>query len=146
MCMKHPRLWHLRWASARLGNVMSSMLGQNRVIAKDVKSFNYCCYVICVALIVRLGGMPLPQTGATHYHAQLRPPDKGRAIKGLVVCYVVWLWSMIYGIGLLRFARCVVWSLVVVRMAIKLKYRNTQWIHKGTYHISYTLLTFSFLY
>ncbi len=27
-----------------------------------------------------------PQTGATRYHAQLRLPDKGRAIKGLVVC------------------------------------------------------------
>ena len=24
--------------------------------------------------------------GATHYHAQLGLPDKGRAIKGLVVC------------------------------------------------------------
>ena len=27
-------------------------------------------------------------------------PDKGCAIKGLVVCYVVWLGSMIYGMGL----------------------------------------------
>ena len=26
------------------------------------------------------------QTGATHYHTQLGLPDKGRAIKGLVVC------------------------------------------------------------
>ena len=26
-----------------------------------------------------------PQTGATQYHAQLGLPDKGRAIKGLVV-------------------------------------------------------------
>ena len=33
--------------------------------------------------------MPGPQKGATHYHAQLGPPPKGRAIKGLVV----W-WSM----------------------------------------------------
>ena len=32
------------------------------------------------------GGMPWPQTGATQYHAQLGLPDKGRAIKGLVVC------------------------------------------------------------
>ena len=24
--------------------------------------------------------MPWPQTGSTHYHAQLRLPDKGRAI------------------------------------------------------------------
>ena len=30
--------------------------------------------------------MPWPQTGATHYHAQLGLADKGRAIKGLVVC------------------------------------------------------------
>ncbi len=33
--------------------------------------------------------MPWPQTDATHYHAQLGPPDKGRAIKGLVV------WSLV---------------------------------------------------
>ena len=32
--------------------------------------------------------MPWPQTGATHYHAQLGLPDKGRAIKGLVVCNI----------------------------------------------------------
>ena len=30
--------------------------------------------------------MPLPKTGATNYHAQLGLPDKGCAIKGLVVC------------------------------------------------------------
>ena len=30
--------------------------------------------------------MPWPQSGATHYHAQLEHPDKGLAIKGLVVC------------------------------------------------------------
>ena len=29
--------------------------------------------------------MPWPQTGATHYNAQLGHPDKGRIIKGLVV-------------------------------------------------------------
>ena len=38
--------------------------------------------------------MPWPQTGATHYHAQLGLPDKRRAIKGSVVCYVAWLGSM----------------------------------------------------
>ena len=27
-----------------------------------------------------------PQTGATHYNAQLGLPHKGRAIKGLVIC------------------------------------------------------------
>ncbi len=30
--------------------------------------------------------MPGPQTGATQYHALLGLRDKGRAIKGLVVC------------------------------------------------------------
>ncbi len=29
--------------------------------------------------------MPQPQTGATQYHRQLELPDKGLAIKGLVV-------------------------------------------------------------
>ena len=29
--------------------------------------------------------MPCPKTGATQYHAPLGHPDKGRAIKGLVV-------------------------------------------------------------
>ena len=30
--------------------------------------------------------MPLLQTGDTQYHAMLGLPDKGRTIKGLVVC------------------------------------------------------------
>ncbi len=30
--------------------------------------------------------MPWPKTGATHYHSQLGPIDKGRVIKELVVC------------------------------------------------------------
>ncbi len=36
-----------------------------------------------IIIVVR---MPWPQTGATQSHAQLGLPDKGRAIKGLVVC------------------------------------------------------------
>ena len=35
--------------------------------------------------------MPWPKTGATHYHARLGLLDKGWAVKGLVVCYVLWL-------------------------------------------------------
>ena len=39
-------------------------------------------------MAVRVGGKPLPQkTGETHYHVQLGPTDKGRTIKGLVVCW-----------------------------------------------------------
>ncbi len=73
---------------------MGSMLVQNRVIAKEVKSCTNYCYVRCAVLIVRVGGRPLPKTGTTHYHAQLVLPDKDLAIKGLVVCYIVWLGYM----------------------------------------------------
>ena len=69
-----------------VGKVMGSMLSPNNVIAKDVKSCTYCCYVRCTTLIVRVGGIPWLQTGVTHCHAQLGLPDKGCAIKGLVVC------------------------------------------------------------
>ena len=41
----------------------------------------------CATLIIRVDGMPWQQTGATHYHAQLGHPNKGRANKGLVVFY-----------------------------------------------------------
>ncbi len=69
-----------------VGKVIGSMRGQSHDITKDVKSCTYCCYVRWTTLIVWVGGMPRPQTGATQYHEQLRLPDKGRAIKGLVVC------------------------------------------------------------
>ena len=39
-----------------------------------------------MTLIVLVEEYTLAPTGATHYHAQLGLPDKGRAIKGLVVC------------------------------------------------------------
>ncbi len=67
--------------------VMGSILGPNRVIAKDVKICTYCCYVRCATLIVWVVGMPWHQTGSTQYHAQLGLPEKGSAINGLVVCY-----------------------------------------------------------
>ncbi len=87
-------------ASARRWEVIGSILGANRVIAKDFESCNYCCYVRCATLIVWVEGMPWPKTGATQYHTQKGLPDKGRAIKGLFVCYVAWQISMIYGMGL----------------------------------------------
>ena len=69
--------------------------------------------------------MPWPKTGAIQYHAQLGLPDKGRAIKGLVICTVVILGSM-KGMSL-----ALVWSLVVVRIALELKYRNTPQKHNN---------------
>ncbi len=41
----------------------------------------------------------VPHTGATHYHAQLGLPDKGCAIKELVVCSIVRLGSIYEGNG-----------------------------------------------
>ncbi len=77
--------------------------------------------------------MPWPQTGATQYHAQFGLPDKGRAIKGLVVCYVGWL-----GPDLAQGP--LIWFLVVVRMAIELKYRNTLKKHFNLYGVQYQLM------
>ncbi len=48
---------------------------QNRVIAKDVKSYILCCNVRCAILIVWVIVIPWPKTGANHYHAQLGFPD-----------------------------------------------------------------------
>ncbi len=43
--------------------------------------------------------MPLSQTVSVHFYP-VRTTKKRWSIKGLVVCYVVWLESMIYGMGL----------------------------------------------
>ena len=62
--------------------VMGSILGPNRVLDEDVKTCLYCCYVLCVTLLV--GGMPMPKKGATYYHAQFgftKVPKKGRGIQ-----------------------------------------------------------------
>ena len=77
--------------------------------------------------------MHWPKTDATYYHEQLGLPDKGYAIKAFVVCYVAWLGSIIYGMGLWTSARCMDWSLFVVKMAIELKYRNIPLIHTNTH-------------
>ncbi len=51
---------------------MGSSLGLNRVQTRDIKSFGFVPttdmqYARCTTLIVRVGGMPLPKKGATHY-------------------------------------------------------------------------------
>ncbi len=72
------------------------MLDPNRVLTKNVNICSYFRYVRCATLIVSVGGMPWRNTGVTHHHAQLGLPHKGRAIKGLVVFYLVGLGSMIF--------------------------------------------------
>ncbi len=46
-------------------------------------------YQFIIIMMAEKGGMPCPKTGATHYHVQLGLADKGRAIKGFVVCFAV---------------------------------------------------------
>ncbi len=110
-----------RSASTRHWKVMGSMLGldtrssasmfgSNRVMIKDVKS---CCYYFrCGTLIVRGEWECL----SARYHAQLGLPDKSRAIKELVTCYVVWLGSIEWLFGPAQGTWA--WSLFVVKMAI----------------------------
>ncbi len=59
---------------------MGSMLSQNHVIAKDVKTTD----ATPINSISR--GNALAPSGKTHYDAHVGLPDKVRAIKGLVVC------------------------------------------------------------
>ncbi len=49
------------------------------------------------------------------------------------VGYLLWLGSMIYEMDFWTSTRCQVWSLIVVRMAIELKYHNTSYIHTNIY-------------
>ena len=54
---------------------------------KDVISCTYCCYVrYATSIIFMSGGMPWPNT----LPCTIRIPDKGRAIKGLIVCCNGW--------------------------------------------------------
>ncbi len=71
----------------------------------------------------RGGGIPWRQGCATHYNEQLEISCKNRAIKWLVVCYVVKLGS-IKGMGLRTSAARGSGPLLRVRIAIELKYRN----------------------
>ena len=60
---------------------MGSILGTNRIITKKKLKVDYTA-TMSTSMIK---GMPWPKKGATHYNAQLGLPDKGLAIKGLVV-------------------------------------------------------------
>ena len=105
---------------------------QNQVITKDVKSCTYCCYVKCATLIVRVGGNALAPNRCNLLPCTFRT-FRQRSCNRRVVCLllyvVVWLRSMMYRMGLWTSARCVVWSLVVVRTIIEIKYPNIPQIH-----------------
>ena len=73
-------------------HVTAEVVGSNLFISKTLG-------ILCHNNIITSRGN-WPQTSATPYHSQLRLPDKGRAIKGLVVCNVVWLGSMGWVFGL----------------------------------------------
>ncbi len=91
---------------------------KNHVLAKDIKSCIYCCYVICTILTVRVGGMPWLQNRRNSL------PCTVRSCNQRVVCLVLydepWLRSMIYRMGLWTSARFIVSSLVVLLHSIKL--------------------------
>ncbi len=78
---------------------MGLIIGPNCVQAKNVKSWQ--CQMREINSMSR--GIPLLKTSATHYNAQLEHPDNGRAIKRLIVCYVMLLGSM-KGKGLRTYA------------------------------------------
>ncbi len=89
-----------RSASTRHWKVLGSLIGREASTrwspqtAKHVKGCFYCCYVRCATLIIRVGGNALVPNWRNSLLCTVS------TIKGLVVCYVVWLGSMVYGMGL----------------------------------------------
>ncbi len=65
----------------------------NRVIAKDVKSCTYCCYLRGVTLIVRVGGIPWLQNRRNFQTKVVQ----SKGIGCLLLYIVVWLRAIIYG-------------------------------------------------
>ena len=55
----------------------------NKIVDND----SYCCYIRCITVIVRIEG--ISKIGGTTYHAQLELLNKVRAIKDLVVCWLL---------------------------------------------------------
>ena len=61
----------------------------NRVITKDVKIVPTAAMSGARHFSVRAGGIPWPNTDATHSHAQLGFPYKSHAIKEFAVCLML---------------------------------------------------------
>ena len=84
------------------------VVGSNRVITKDLKSWTYCCNG-------RVGWMPWPKTVTTYYYAQthLGHSDKGRAIKELHACFsyffCCWINRISY-VMLCYFIQCIIYT------------------------------------
>ncbi len=121
-----------------------SMLGQNCAIAKDVKVVHMLLCQMCdINSTSTVGGMPWPQIGVTHYHAQLELPDKGRAIKRFFVCYVVCLGYIIYRIKV-RGSGPLMWSgwLSSLSTARLHRYRCISQVEKFSIYLGYGFIFF----
>ncbi len=80
--------WHIPIPRAHpLGvvEVMSSILGQICVIVRDIEILPAAALSNDIDSM-SMGGMYWPKPAATHYFSKLGLPDKGHAIKELVVC------------------------------------------------------------
>ena len=77
-------------------------LDPNRVLAKDVKSCTYCCHVRYATLIVRVGVVSWPQNRRNSLPWTVRtskPRSCNQRVGCLLLYVLVWLRSMIYGMG-----------------------------------------------
>ena len=98
----NPRPWH-NTQCIQSAQVMGWMIGPNNVIAKDVQSCTFCCYVRCTKLS-RGNAFGLNRRNLLTFTV-LEYRDNGCAMKGLVVCSLVQLGSM-KGMDLMTYKRC----------------------------------------
>ncbi len=86
------------------------MLSQNCIKTKDVKSY---CYDRCATLQIRVGEIGLGPKQAQLFTLHSKDFQTLSCNQRVVVCYIVWLGSVIYGMFFLTSARCMDWSLVL---------------------------------
>ncbi len=104
-----PSTRYFAWCTVSLVTLdQPQCLAQNCVIAKDIKVVP-TAEMLDARLIVRVGGMPRPQTETTYFHYSNQLSYNQRV--GCLLCIMAGIYDIWYG-----------W--VVVRMAISLKYRK----------------------
>ena len=114
-----PRLWRDRFQSCP---------NPRRVIAKDVESCNYCCYVGCLTLIVRVGDSALAPNRHNSLSCTVRTSIQ-RSWNQRVGC-LLWSMTLIYDLWNMYVDKRKVRGLVPCcgqesTMAIKYKYCHT---------------------